>query len=73
MNGARCIPRTTLPARHTLPPSGGPREHHGNGRVEIFIYPAATERDRVAAALTLLAGTRWGAALAMTITEGSTS
>jgi hypothetical protein len=54
-------PPTPLP--RDLPPIGARPERHGNGRVEILIYPAATEADRVAAALTLLHGTRWAAAL----------
>jgi hypothetical protein len=48
-----------------LPPIGVQPEKLGNGRVEIQIYPAATEADRVAAAMTLLHGTRFDVAARM--------
>ena len=47
------------PLATNLPPRGVAPQRIGNGRVEILIYPAATEADRVAAALTLLHATRF--------------
>jgi hypothetical protein len=56
-------PPTALP--RNLPPLGVRPERHGNGRVEILIYPAATDADRLAAAMTLLHGTRYAVAARM--------
>lgn len=39
------------------PPLGAQPARFGNGRVELLIYAAATEADRIAGAVTLLAGT----------------
>lgn len=45
------------PATPPAPPIGVPPQRFGNGRVELQIYPHATTTDRLAAAVTLLAGT----------------
>lgn len=39
------------------PPVGVQPDRYGSGLVELRIYPGAPERDRIAAAVTLLAGT----------------
>jgi hypothetical protein len=39
------------------PPAGAHPARYGHGRVELLIHPGATEADRIAGAVTLLAGT----------------
>lgn len=56
MNAIAALNRRAV-AAPPAPPIGARPERWGNGRIELQLYPAATQADRIAAAVALLAGT----------------